>query len=289
MEQQIKREIAIMKMIRHRCVACIHLLPTSASPRRLHTIHSSDRPTYTHARASSPLAPQYVKIPCHDESYVVQLREVLASKTKIFIVLELVTGGELFDKLVTDGRWVFKHRASSKAPSHLSGRVRTNRNSCIHTPYIQSQNRFTETRARFYFQQLIEGVEYCHSQGVIHRDLKPENLLLDDQMNLKARVEWIGLILGRIDRFGWWLTFLVCLCQISDFGLSALYTGSGEGASRTTVRDDARNYMEGSICTDGINSRHGYINFFLFRNKNSCCTPRAARQITSPPRCLRTR
>jgi hypothetical protein len=34
------------------------------------------------------------------------LREVLASKTKIFIVLELVTGGELFDKLVTEGRSV---------------------------------------------------------------------------------------------------------------------------------------------------------------------------------------
>lgn len=38
---------------------------------------------------------------------MVQLREVLASKTKIFIVLELVTGGELFDKLVTEGRSVF--------------------------------------------------------------------------------------------------------------------------------------------------------------------------------------
>lgn len=37
--------------------------------------------------------------------HVVQLNEVLASKTKIFIVLELITGGELFDKIVAEGRF----------------------------------------------------------------------------------------------------------------------------------------------------------------------------------------
>lgn len=40
------------------------------------------------------------------DRYVVQLREVLASKSKVFIVLELITGGELFNKLVTEGRCV---------------------------------------------------------------------------------------------------------------------------------------------------------------------------------------
>ena len=63
------------------------------------------------------------------------MKEVLASRTKIFIVLELVTGGELFDKIV-------------------------------------SQGRFSEDLARFYFNQLVEGVEYCHTLGVCHRDLK---------------------------------------------------------------------------------------------------------------------
>ena len=104
--------------------------------------------------------------------YVVGMKEVLASRTKIFIVLELVTGGELFDKIVSEGR-------------------------------------FSEEMARFYFKQLVEGVEYCHGLGVCHRDLKPENLLLDEQGNLK----------------------------ISDFGLSALYVGDadGDGASRTEL------------------------------------------------------
>ena len=60
--------------------------------------------------------------------HVVTLKEVLASRTKIFIVLELVTGGELFDKIVAEGR-------------------------------------FKDDTARKYFQQLIEGVVYCHNAG----------------------------------------------------------------------------------------------------------------------------
>ncbi|CAL5410165.1 unnamed protein product [Camellia sinensis] len=75
--------------------------------------------------------------------------QVMASKTKIFIVLEFVTGGELFDK--------------------ISGKVR-----------------LKEDEARKYFQQLINAVDYCHSRGVFHRDLKPENLLLDANGILKV-------------------------------------------------------------------------------------------------------
>lgn len=83
-----------------------------------------------------------------EHANVVKLNEVLASRTKIFIVLELVTGGELFDRIVTSGK-------------------------------------LNEHDARFYFKQLVGGVAYCHSQGVAHRDLKPENLLLDEQGCLK--------------------------------------------------------------------------------------------------------
>ncbi|XP_073102292.1 CBL-interacting protein kinase 9 isoform X2 [Elaeis guineensis] len=80
---------------------------------------------------------------------VVQIYEVMASKTKIYIVLEFVNGGELFDKIVNHGR-------------------------------------LKEDEARRYFQQLINAVDYCHSRGVYHRDLKPENLLLDSYGNLKV-------------------------------------------------------------------------------------------------------
>ncbi|XP_022727354.1 CBL-interacting serine/threonine-protein kinase 8-like isoform X1 [Durio zibethinus] len=100
--------------------------------------------------------------------YVVRLHEVIASRTKIYIILEFITGGELFDKIVHNGR-------------------------------------LSEAEARRFFQQLIDGVEYCHSKGVYHRDLKPENLLLDSEGNLK----------------------------ISDFGLSAL-PEQGGSLLRTT-------------------------------------------------------
>ncbi|XXG52706.1 hypothetical protein AAC387_Pa03g0962 [Persea americana] len=80
---------------------------------------------------------------------VVRLYEVMGSRTKIFIVLEFVTGGELFDKIVNHGQ-------------------------------------MREDEARRYLQQLINAVDYCHSRGVYHRDLKPENLLLDANGNLKV-------------------------------------------------------------------------------------------------------
>jgi 5'-AMP-activated protein kinase catalytic alpha subunit len=74
---------------------------------------------------------------------IVRLYEVMASKSKIYIVMEYVKGGELFNRVVEKGR-------------------------------------LKEEEARKYFQQLISAVDFCHSRGVYHRDLKPENLLLDD-------------------------------------------------------------------------------------------------------------
>ncbi|XP_075502908.1 CBL-interacting protein kinase 23-like [Primulina tabacum] len=80
---------------------------------------------------------------------VIRMFEVMASKTKIYIVMEFVTGGELFDK-------------------------------------IASRGRLKEDEARTYFHQLINAIDYCHSRGVYHRDLKPENLLLDTTGILKV-------------------------------------------------------------------------------------------------------
>ncbi|KAJ4899074.1 CBL-interacting serine/threonine-protein kinase 6 [Raphanus sativus] len=78
---------------------------------------------------------------------IVELHEVMASKTKIYFAMELVRGGELFAKV--------------------------------------ARGRLREEEARVYFKQLISAVDFCHSRGVYHRDLKPENLLLDEEGNLK--------------------------------------------------------------------------------------------------------
>lgn len=80
--------------------------------------------------------------------HIVKLYEVLATKSKIYCVMEFVKGGELFAKI--------------------------------------AKGRFSEDLSRKYFQQLISAVGYCHSRGVFHRDLKPENLLLDENGNLKV-------------------------------------------------------------------------------------------------------
>ncbi|KAF5182872.1 Cbl-interacting protein kinase [Thalictrum thalictroides] len=80
--------------------------------------------------------------------YIVQLYEVMATKTKIYFVVEYAKGGELFNKV--------------------------------------AKGKLKEDVARKYFQQLITAVDFCHSRGVYHRDLKPENLLLDENGNLKV-------------------------------------------------------------------------------------------------------
>jgi len=80
--------------------------------------------------------------------HIIKLYQVISTPTDIFMVMEYVSGGELFD-------------------------------------YIVKHGKLTEDKARRFFQQIVSGVEFCHRYNVVHRDLKPENLLLDQQENVK--------------------------------------------------------------------------------------------------------
>ncbi|XP_072950831.1 serine/threonine-protein kinase SAPK7-like isoform X1 [Typha angustifolia] len=73
---------------------------------------------------------------------IIRFKEVVLTPTHLAIVMEYAAGGELFDRICNSGR-------------------------------------FSEDEARFFFQQLISGVSYCHFMQICHRDLKLENTLLD--------------------------------------------------------------------------------------------------------------
>ncbi|XP_064604147.1 5'-AMP-activated protein kinase catalytic subunit alpha-2-like isoform X2 [Liolophura sinensis] len=72
----------------------------------------------------------------------------MSTPTDIFMVMEYVSGGELFEYIVKNGK-------------------------------------LKVSEARRFFQQIISGVDYCHRHMIVHRDLKPENLLLDSNLNVK--------------------------------------------------------------------------------------------------------
>jgi len=75
-----------------------------------------------------------------DHPHIIQLREIYEKKGRMYIVMELVTGGELFDRII-------------------------------------ARQHFSETDARDLIHVLIETIRHMHSYGIVHRDLKPENIL----------------------------------------------------------------------------------------------------------------
>ncbi|KAL1200068.1 CBL-interacting serine/threonine-protein kinase 4 [Cardamine amara subsp. amara] len=85
----------------------------------------------------------------HGHPHILKIYEVMATKSNIYLIMELAPGGDLFDKLIDSGS-------------------------------------FTEPEARRYFQQLLSALSFCHSEGISHRDVKPQNLLLDKYGNLKV-------------------------------------------------------------------------------------------------------
>eukprot|EP01130_Rhizamoeba_saxonica_P001279 TRINITY_DN1115_c0_g1_i2.p1 TRINITY_DN1115_c0_g1~~TRINITY_DN1115_c0_g1_i2.p1 ORF type:complete len:261 (-),score=51.51 TRINITY_DN1115_c0_g1_i2:26-808(-) len=79
---------------------------------------------------------------------IIKYFDIVDTEDFLYIVLELATGGELFDNLV-------KHGA------------------------------YDERSAKVCFKQMLEAVHYLHQQNIAHRDLKPENILLTDTGQIK--------------------------------------------------------------------------------------------------------
>jgi len=78
-----------------------------------------------------------------DHPNIICLKEIIDTKNCLFIVTEVVTGGELFDKIVELGS-------------------------------------YSEKDAAVLVSKMVSAIDYLHELGIVHRDLKPENLLLKD-------------------------------------------------------------------------------------------------------------
>ncbi|KAG0329972.1 hypothetical protein BGZ99_009416 [Dissophora globulifera] len=74
---------------------------------------------------------------------IVNFLDWFESRDKYYLVFDLASGGELFDRICDQGR-------------------------------------FTENNAATIMKEVIQAIEYLHSKNVVHRDLKPENLLYKD-------------------------------------------------------------------------------------------------------------
>ncbi|CAZ86621.1 unnamed protein product [Tuber melanosporum] len=87
-----------------------------------------------------------MKLICHPN--VMGLWDVWENRGELYLVLEYIEGGELFD-------------------------------------YLTRRGRLPEPEALMYFRQILSGIDYCQHFNICHRDLKPENLLLDSNGNIK--------------------------------------------------------------------------------------------------------
>lgn len=86
----------------------------------------------------------------------ISIEETFETDDTLYLVLELVSGGELFDRIVSVGK-------------------------------------FDEEKSRQYMIQMLEAVGYLHSQGIAHRDLKPENILLKSKDDDIIKLSDFGL------------------------------------------------------------------------------------------------
>jgi calcium-dependent protein kinase len=96
-----------------------------------------------------------------DHPNIIKLYEVYETDKSIYLIMELCTGGELFDRIVEN---------------------------------TENGVQFTEKQAADIFKQMMSAINYCHKNGIVHRDLKPENLLyLNKDKNSPIKVIDFGM------------------------------------------------------------------------------------------------
>jgi len=93
-----------------------------------------------------------------DHTDIIRLEEVYESDTQIYLILDLLTGGDVFDRL-------------EEQPNY----------------------HYSEIQCAKIVKQMVNSIRYLHSKKVIHRDLKLENFLFDDEVSDNIRLIDFGL------------------------------------------------------------------------------------------------
>lgn len=97
-----------------------------------------------------------------DDPHMLQIYEIYQTEKSCFMVMELMEGGELFQKIL-------------------------------------AINAFTEKDACILMRQLLRCAEYMNKIDVIHRDIKPENIMLKSKDSLEIKIIDFGLAEFRHD------------------------------------------------------------------------------------------
>ncbi|XP_011306336.1 ovarian-specific serine/threonine-protein kinase Lok isoform X1 [Fopius arisanus] len=143
---QLASEYTVIKKLGSGAAGDVHMVLSKKSFNTF-AIKSISKGKYTEVGPRNPLHDpikiqrevdilQKLQHPC-----IIKMETIIDTSHKVFIVLELMEGGELFDRI-----------------SRASG--------------------LPEKVTKFMFWQICDAVAYLHSQGITHRDLKPENILL---------------------------------------------------------------------------------------------------------------
>eukprot|EP00298_Acanthocystis_sp_HF-20_P017063 c21659_g4_i2.p1 GENE.c21659_g4_i2~~c21659_g4_i2.p1 ORF type:complete len:479 (+),score=221.09 c21659_g4_i2:35-1438(+) len=99
-------------------------------------------PTSTYKKAKARTDEEIIVLGACDHKHVVRLYEVVHTETSVVMALELLSGGELFDRIV-------------------------------------AREKYTENDAKEVAVPILQAINYLHLHGIVHRDLKPENLIFD--------------------------------------------------------------------------------------------------------------
>ena len=110
--------------------------------------------------------------------HIVRMHDYYTDSNKVFIVLEYLSGGDLFDELT-------------------------------------KRSFYSERDASICIQQILAAVEHCHYRGIIHRDLKPENLLLAPAHGILIKLVDFGIAVRQDRDTKFWYGFAGTLGYLS--------------------------------------------------------------------------